>query len=157
MNRRIIFIIGLIFSFLLLLTSCKENLTSVIDNWHEDGSPQKILYYKIQKNGDSILVKSVEYHPNHSIFIEGGYKNGKREGEWKSWYDNGNLWSVGTFKQGVQVGTTMTYYENGNLRYSGTYDKEGKRIGKWKFFDENNNPLEPIEYKTNEIKIEQPE
>jgi antitoxin component YwqK of YwqJK toxin-antitoxin module len=137
--------IALIFSALFLLSACKEKLTGVIDNWFEDGFPQKILYYKIQRR-DSILVKSTEYHPNHAIFIEGGYKNGKREGEWKSWYDNGNLWSVGTFKEGVQVGKTMTYYENGNLRYSGSYDKNEKRIGEWKFYDEDNNLIETIKY-----------
>ena len=131
---------------LFFLIACKENLTDVVDSWFEDGFPQKVLYYKVNNNRDSILVKSVEYHPNHNIFIEGGYKNGKREGEWKSWYDNGILWSVGNFNEGIQVGKTMTYYENGNLRYSGMYDKDGKRTGKWMFYDENNNLLETIEY-----------
>ena len=146
MKRNFIIIIGLTFSVLLLISACKENLTGVIDNWFEDGTPQKVLYYRVNSNRDSILVKSVEYHPNQNIFIEGCYKNGKREGEWKSWYDNGILWSVGNFNEGIQVGKTMTYYENGNLRYSGMYDKTGKRTGKWKFYDENNILLETIEY-----------
>ncbi|MDR2972521.1 MAG: hypothetical protein LBU83_11435, partial [Bacteroidales bacterium] len=114
-------------------------------NFFDDGTPQHVLYYNI-KGEDSILVKSIEYHPNKTVYIEGGFKNGKREGEWKSWYENGNVWSVGTFKEDVQVGTTTTYYENGNLRYSGTYDNNGKYIGTWKFYDENNNLLETMEY-----------
>ena len=145
MKRYFLFIIGLI-SIILLLISCKERLIGVVDNSYDDGFPQKILYYKI-KNGNEVLVKSIEYHPNHNIFIEGNFKNGKREGEWKSWHDNGNLWSVGTFKADIQVGTTMTYYENGNLRYSGSYNKNGDRTGRWKFYDENNNLIETIEYK----------
>ena len=145
MKRYFLIFIGLTFSVLLLLSACKEKLTSIVDNAYDDGSPQKVLYYKVE-NGKKILVKSVEYHPNHNVYIEGGYKNDQREGEWKSWYDDGKLWSVGTFKAGVQVGETLTYYENGNLRYSGTYDKHGKRTGKWKFYDEKKNLLETIEY-----------
>jgi len=144
MKRHFLIFTGLLFS-LLLLVACKERLTGVTVNFFDDGTPQQVLYYNI-KGEDSILVKHVEYHPNHKLFIEGSYKDGKREGEWKSWYENGNLWSVGTFKAGVQVGKTMTYYENGNLRYSGIYDNNEKRTGTWKFYDENNNLLDTIEY-----------
>jgi len=144
MKRYFLIFTGLIFSVLLLI-SCKEKLTGVVTNYFDDGKPQQVLYYNIKK-GDSILVKHIEYHPNRSIYIEGDYKNGKREGEWKSWYENGNLWSIGTFKAGVQVGKTMTYYENGNLRYTGNYDGNEKRVGAWKFYDEDGNLLDTIEY-----------
>jgi len=144
MKRYFLIFTGLIFS-LLFMVACKEKLTSVAVNYFEDGTPQQVLYYSI-KGSDSILVKHIEYHPNRSVYIEGGYKNGKREGEWNSWYENGNLWSIGTFKSGVQVGKTMTYYENGNLRYTGNYDSNEKRIGAWKFYDEDGNLLDTIEY-----------
>jgi antitoxin component YwqK of YwqJK toxin-antitoxin module len=144
-NHKMKRILLLTFTLIFLLIACNEKLTEVVDVWYEDGTPQKVSFYKTEK-GYNILVKSIEYHSNQSIFIEGGYKNGKREGEWKSWYDNGTLWSVGTFKQDVQVGQTLTYYENGNLRYSGNYDEKGNRTGKWLFYDENNNLLETIEY-----------
>jgi len=144
MKRYFFIIIGLIFS-VLFLTACKDKLTGVVTNYHENGTPQKILYYNIKK-GDSILLKSVEYHENNTVYIEGSYKNGKRNGEWKSWYENGNLWSVGTFNEGAQVGKTETYYENGNLRYSGNYDQESKCTGTWKFYDENNNLIQTVEY-----------
>jgi antitoxin component YwqK of YwqJK toxin-antitoxin module len=144
MKRYFLIFTGLLFS-LLVLISCEEKLTSVTVNFFDDGTPQQILYYSI-KNGDSILMKSIEYHPNHKIFIEGDFKNGKREGTWKSWYENGNLWSISTFREGMQVGETSTYHENGNLRYSGTYNNESKRTGTWKFYDENNNLLQTMEY-----------
>jgi antitoxin component YwqK of YwqJK toxin-antitoxin module len=120
MKRYFLIFIGLIFSILLLI-SCKDKLTSVVTNYNENGTPQKILYYDI-KGKDSILMKSVEYHKNNTVYIEGNYKNGKRNGEWKSWY------------------------ENGNLRYSGNYDQESKRTGTWNFYDENNNLIQTIEY-----------
>ena len=101
MKRYFLIFTTLIFS-VLFLTACKDKLTGVVTNYHENGTPQKILYYNIKK-GDSILLKSVEYHENNTVYIEGSYKNGKRNGEWKSWYENGNLWSVGTFNEGAQV------------------------------------------------------
>ena len=137
--------ITLIITVLIFISACKEKLASVTESWYDNGSPQKVLFYDI-KNGDSILVKSIEYYPNRTVYIEGGYKDGKREGEWKSWYDNGNQWSTGTFKAGVQVGITMTYHENGNLRYSGTYNENGKYTGEWKFYDENGKLLETMKY-----------
>jgi len=144
MKRYFLIFTGLLFSILLLI-ACEDKLTGVVVNYFEDGKPFKILYYSIKGN-DSTLVKSVEYHPNHNIFIEGHYKNEKPDGEWKSWYENGNLWSVGTFKEGVQVGKTKTYHENGNLRYCGYYDKNGKYTGTWKFYDENKNLIKTMEY-----------
>ncbi len=144
MKRHFLLSFGIIF-LLIGLISCKEKLTGMVVNSFEDGFPQKILYYSI-KNGDSILTKQTEYHPNHSVFIEGSYKNGKRDGKWKSWYDNGTLWSIGYFQDGIQVKETKTYYENGELRYSGQYDKGGNRTGKWNFYDEKGNPTEEIVY-----------
>jgi len=145
MKRYFLIFIGLTVSALFLLSACKEKLTSVVESAYDDGTPQKVLYYKTE-NGKKILVKSAEYYPNHQPYIEGGYKDGEREGEWKSWYDNGNLWSVGTFKAGVSVGETKTYHENGSLNYSGAYDENGKRTGTWKFYDKDSNLLETIDY-----------
>ena len=142
--KRYFLILGLLFS-LLLFVACEEKLTGVVVNYFEDGKPHKVLYYSI-KDADSILVKSIEYHPNHTVFIEGYYKDKKPEGKWKSWYENGNLWSVGTFKEGVQVGKSKVYYENGNLHYTGKYDKNGKYTGTWKFYDENKNLLNTVKY-----------
>jgi len=134
----------LLFS-LLLLIACKGKLTEVAVNYFDDGTPHKVLYYDI-KGRDSILVKSVEYHLNHTIYIEGFYKDEKPHGTWKSWHDNGNLWSIGSFKRGVQVGRSKVYHKNGNLYYSGHYDKRGKSTGTWKFYDENKKLLQTVKY-----------
>jgi len=144
MKRTFLIFTGLIFSMLLLI-SCEEKLTAVATNYFDDGTPQQVLYYSIKGN-DSILMKRLDYHPNRTVSIEGSYKNGEREGEWKSWYENGNLWSVGNFKNGLSVGKTAVYHENGNLYYSGTYGDQEKRIGTWKFYDIDGNLLETIAY-----------
>ena len=41
------------------------------------------------------------------------YINGKKNGEFKSWYKNGNLESEGFYKQDLMDGDWKFYYQNG--------------------------------------------
>jgi antitoxin component YwqK of YwqJK toxin-antitoxin module len=67
---------------------------------------------------------------------QGSFKNGKAEGPWVSYHDNGQLWSKGTSKNGKQHGPRVSYWENGQLWSKGTY-KDGKRHGPWVFYTDN--------------------
>ena len=60
---------------------------------------------------------------------KGSFKNGKQEGSWITYWDNGQLSSKGDFKNGEWEGSWVKYYKNGQLdkRYTGTY-KNGVRI-----------------------------
>ena len=49
---------------------------------------------------------------------------------------NGKLKGIGSFKDGKPEGEWKTYHENGELERIGSV-KDGKRQGDWKYFHEN--------------------
>ena len=61
---------------------------------------------------------------------QGKLKDGKRDGPWVSYYDNGQVWRKGTFKNGKRDGPWIDYHDNGQLWSKGTY-KVGKEDGPW--------------------------
>jgi hypothetical protein len=66
---------------------------------------------------------------------QGAFKDGKREGPWVRYFDNGQLAFKGTFKDGKREGPWVFYYDNGQLESEGTY-KDGKADGPWIAFNE---------------------
>jgi len=70
----------------------------------------------------------VGYWDNGQLWIKGAYKNGKHEGPWVFYWKNGQLHSKGVFKDGKEEGPWVEYWDNGQLRYKGAY-KNGKQEG----------------------------
>ena len=66
--------------------------------------------------------------------MQGTYKNGKSEGPWVSYYDNGQLEKKGTYSGGMKYGPWVSYYGNGQLEEKGAF-KNDKREGPWYFYD----------------------
>lgn len=124
-------IIVLIVSLTILL-ACKRD--SIERETYDSGKVKQEKTYRSVK-GDKELVKEVHYHENGQKYIEGTYKDNKRDGYWASWYDNGQLWSEGEFKDGLSDGKRTVYHKNGTLYYEG-YFKMGERTGVWKFYNE---------------------
>ena len=60
----------------------------------------------------------------------GSIKNGKREGAWVGYYDNGQLHFKGNYKNGKREGAWICYWNNGQL-YSKRNYKNGKKEGAW--------------------------
>ena len=65
----------------------------------------------------------------------GKFKNGKKDGPWEYYLDNGQLRSVGSFKDGKEEGV-WKLYGNGQLQEKGNF-KEGKKDGPWEYYFEN--------------------
>ena len=61
--------------------------------------------------------------------------NGKPEGEWKLYYDNGQLRMIAGLKAGKLDGEVKTYSYQGILRSEGRYRNDRKE-GTWVFFDD---------------------
>ena len=80
----------------------------------------------------------VDKYPNGIIRMKGFYVNGKRNGQWTSFFQNGNIQSEGFFKDGLRDGKALVYYENGQIYYEGYYNL-GKETGKWTFYDQKGN------------------
>jgi hypothetical protein len=72
---------------------------------------------------------------NGDILVKGQMRNGKKEGTFKEYFDNGKLSRESAFKNDLQHGKVVLYYENGKKRMEGTY-VEGERDGLWTWYDE---------------------
>ena len=61
--------------------------------------------------------------------IQESFKDGKRDGPWVSYHDNGELSYKGTYKDEKPDGPWVFYKEDGTVRddYTGTY-KDGVKI-----------------------------
>ena len=71
------------------------------------------------------------FYENGQLWWKGPYKDGKLNGPYVWYYDNGQLWSEETYKDGeIEDGPYLTYHENGQLWSEETY-KDGKREGPW--------------------------
>src|SRR5690606_29476337 len=51
----------------------------------------------------------------------GGFINGKAEGTWTWWYENGTKMTEGNFEEGKRNGLWNTWYENGVKKSEGQY------------------------------------
>ena len=65
------------------------------------------------------------------------YKDGKKDGYWESFHDNGKLSEKGNYKKGLRVGIWESYHDNGQLWVRGKYTKDGTRDASWEYFDKN--------------------
>jgi antitoxin component YwqK of YwqJK toxin-antitoxin module len=68
-----------------------------------------------------------EYYENGQLLIKANYKNDKQDGAWARYWKNGQLWKKGNDKNGKRDGAWAEYHENGQLWQKGDY-KNGKKI-----------------------------
>lgn len=94
-----------------------------------------ILHYKkkaftgisIQKNSNDFIIESIDYSNgkkqgkyilwfNNGIkSFESEYQKGKRHGKTSTWWENGNLRSVANYKNGIVNGLQQQWYRSGAL------------------------------------------
>ena len=70
------------------------------------------------------------------VLEEGTYKDNKKEGIWKEYYDNGNLKSEITYVSNKPDGYAKLYYESVKLSEEGIW-KGVKWVGNYKYYHEN--------------------
>ena len=68
--------------------------------------------------------KGIQYFPNGKKEFEGTFKEGKKNGIMKMYYDNeeNSLRFEGMYVKGRRKGKGISYYSNGNKEYVGTFD-----------------------------------
>jgi len=76
------------------------------------------------------------YYDNGQLWIKCFYKNGELDGYWEKYFDNGNLYSKGSYINGERDGIWEEYYYNGQLESKGSF-KNDKKDGIWEewFYD----------------------
>ena len=101
-----------------------------------------------------------DYHPNGELKEEGNYKNGKKDGIWTywlengvkeweetymdgelmksiGWHENGKEAEEGGFKNSIPYGEWVWWYDNGQKDAEGTFKENRIRDGKWSQWYEN--------------------
>ena len=110
-----------------LLIICSLLLTSVI--WSEDIEWSDL----VERNG--VRYKKFSDVPFTGKITSGIYQgeliDGKNEGEWIMYHENGTLLEKINFKNNKIVGCTTSYHDKGQLWGKGCYDENGMRTGKW--------------------------
>ncbi|WP_152286754.1 toxin-antitoxin system YwqK family antitoxin [Flavicella marina] len=79
------------------------------------------------------------------------YEDGDHQGEWRTYYENGQLTIIGKWNYGKRDGEWKKYHENGKLESIGKY-KNGKTVGEWKLYDKNGKLIETKEFEIPEEK-----
>jgi antitoxin component YwqK of YwqJK toxin-antitoxin module len=93
----------------------------------------KIVEYAViqgKKNGEFKT-----YFKNGNLEMVGQIKDNLNQGKWTYYYKSGQIESEGIFKDDLPDGNCRWFYENGNLREEGNYVK-GNREGRWIMYDE---------------------
>ena len=75
------------------------------------------------------------YHENGQLRVRSIYKDGKNNDLHQEYYEDGVLWKTMMFKDNEYDGLHVVYYGNGQVRYQGQYE-DGKQEGCWEFFHE---------------------
>ncbi|MDL2311759.1 hypothetical protein LJC68_02635 [Bacteroidales bacterium OttesenSCG-928-B11] len=107
-----------------------------------DSTPKIVNYYPVDAQGNPILGehnREVHYYPGKKKYAEGAVKDKEKEGEWKSYFEDGvTVRSVGNYKNGELNGIYQIFHENGQKYVDGRY-KEGMCDGKWSYYDQGGN------------------
>jgi len=64
---------------------------------------------------------------------QGSFKNGKKNGAWVKYWNDGQLWYKGNYKNFKKEGVWVNYHSNGQLLSKGNY-KNGKADGAWVYY-----------------------
>ncbi len=66
---------------------------------------------------------------------------GKKQGQWKEYYENGQLMASGVYKNNLRVGNWLFYHRNGNIEQKGSFSANGLPDGEWNYYYESGNLL----------------
>ena len=99
----------------------------------------------VAQNFADLIEKGGLYYHRDSGFLfsgmivgveEGLIIDGKKEGEWSTFFSDGRLLNKSYFKAGLLDGPFKSYQSNGDIRSVGSY-KNGKRSGQWITYQSN--------------------
>ena len=129
------------------LFSCKNNeeKKNTIAVPPADTAKTKVIDFIFNKDSVVQSGESIQRYKNGAVKMKGLMKGGKRDGIWKSYYENSTPWSESTFNKGIKTGKTTTWYPNGQKRYEGFYTND-KQTGKWIYYDVKGKVLDKKDY-----------
>lgn len=72
------------------------------------------------------------YYPNGQLKESGNYKEGHKNGFWQSWYENGKRQSVGRYEKNHEIQEWKYYNEKGELETLRRFRKDGRLLNEIK-------------------------
>lgn len=129
------------------LTSESSNNDSRVYNGRDDNDIDYAVVYKDMSERNDILqaltVQNTQNKTNSEKFrkriiyrSKGDSINGKKEGEWQTYYNNGTIKNKGIYLNDHKIGVWSVYYDTGELEKEILY-KLGKKHGRTKIFYKN--------------------
>jgi hypothetical protein len=110
--------------------------TGWVKNMWNSGQVRQLKHYKDGKREGLYT----SWDENGEKKQKGTFKDGKQDGLWTSWDENGQKEREGTRKDGKLEGLDTTWHDNGEKKWEGTY-KDDQRDGLWTMWDENGQKL----------------
>ncbi|KAB1062815.1 toxin-antitoxin system YwqK family antitoxin [Salibacter halophilus] len=147
--RRLFNFLCVAFISIALFSNCNTEESyetfSKIEKTYSNGKKHVVLHYQMRE--DTVYqVKKEYFYDSGEKLMEGPVTpDGKRNGHWKAYFQNGKIKSEGSFENDKASGKRTVYYDNGQKRYEGKY-KNGKRSGSWHFWDKNGKLLKTESY-----------
>lgn len=149
-------------SYKTILPSDKSNSEKKIGEWVYNNSAGFLLK-KENYNQLGELLSKVEYQYNGNTLIEQITYNANslKNGDYKSYYENGKLKSEGKYSNNLQAGVWNYYYQNGKIKGTGNYINgdgsdlgdtgipKNNREGNWKFYNESGTLSSSSDWKNN--------
>ena len=171
--------------FVLGMFSCgekkmKDEVIEILEQREEkNGYPLQGKNPKISVSSDGLEFKkkiegtdteeSVGVNENGEIVYKGGFKNGKPEGEWTTFFADGKPRWKGTKRDGLNHGPFSMWYPSGRKKMDGSFSKGEKNgseiswhlngmkwhqrffslgtpVGLWKTWDDQGKLLSEVEY-----------
>ena len=96
---------------------------------------QRSVHENKRSLDEALLIFREHEKPSKGMQKTNNYKDGKKDGYWESFHDNGQLSEKGNYKEGLKVGVWESYHDNGKLWVRGKYTKDGTRDTSWEYFD----------------------
>ncbi|MEN9443578.1 MAG: hypothetical protein RIS47_468 [Bacteroidota bacterium] len=81
------------------------------------------------------------YYENGVLQAEITYKLGRQKGYAKTYYEDGKVFEEGVWDSNKWVGSYKAYHSNGVLAYDWNYDEKGKKTGQQRYFYTNGKVL----------------
>jgi len=82
--------------------------------------------------------KTISFHPGGQKATEESFRNGRRDGVLRRWFDTGLLAFESNYKMGKRYGRTSSWWINGNLRSQRNYIDDRAEGFAWEWYRDGN-------------------
>jgi antitoxin component YwqK of YwqJK toxin-antitoxin module len=149
--RKILFMKKLLLLILLILIGCSDPNNGPYEEYYESGNifNRKIFIEGYKKNGKLDGLFKI-YSENGKILQEKNYENGELIGSYKEYFENGIIKIKGNYLNNELEGLVEVYYNNRRIKEKQNF-KNGKLNGLIKLYNKSGRLSEEAEYKEDKL------